>query len=156
MLTLPWLLTTLFILIGGYCSDWLWNKTKSIRYSRTYIIAIGQLISGLCFIPLVYETLSPSYSIFFISFGLAFGIMPISALYSLNSDLALRNAGTSQGIMSACLGIASFLAPAVTGLLTTAEGNYKMAILVIVVLSLSSALMLFGLHMQDESNGKSH
>lgn len=150
MLTLPWLLTTIFIVIGGICSDWLWNKTKCIRYSRTYVIATGQLISGLCLLPLVVGSVSAHMSLLIISLGLAFGIMPIAALYALNSDLALRNAGTSQGIMSSCLGVASFLAPSITGLLTTAEGNYSMAILVIVVLLLGSAMMLFGLHMQDE------
>jgi MFS family permease len=146
-LCIPWTLSTLFILIGGSLSDFIWMKTKNIRYARTYIISFAQFISALFFIPILYlNSFIPV--LICISLGLSFGLFPIAAFYSLNSDLAHQQAGTSQGIMSACLGIASFLAPALTGYFSNLDGNFNTAILLIIILSLSSSIILFSFHMR--------
>lgn len=144
-LTLPWMIATIFILIGGACSDWLWKKTHSINVSRFYLIAAGQMLSAIALLPLL-KTPSIEIIAISISLGLGFGLFPMSAFYSLNSDLAHRQAGTSQGIMSGCLGLASFIAPALTGWLSATHGDFKKAILMIIVLSFSSALLILLAH----------
>lgn len=140
-LTIPWSVATIFILIGGTCSDWLWNKTQNIRVSRFNLIAAGQMLSALALLPLLKN---PSIEIIAISIslGLGFGLFPMSAFYSLNSDLAHQQAGTSQGIMSGCLGLASFIAPSLTGWLAATNGDFNQAILMIIGLSASSSLLI--------------
>ena len=140
-LTLPWFVATIFIWIGGSCSDWLWNKTQSIRVSRFYLIAAGQMLSAIALLPLLQK---PSIEIIAISIslGIGFGLFPMSAFFSLNSDLAQRQAGASQGIMSGCLGLASFIAPSLTGWLAASNGDFNKAILIIIILSLGSSLFI--------------
>jgi ACS family hexuronate transporter-like MFS transporter len=140
-LTVPWLIATIFILIGGAYSDWLWQKTQDIRISRFFVIASGQILSALAFLPLLYSPSLVSTAVS-ISLGLGFGLLPMSAFYSLNSDLAHQQAATSQGIMSGCLGLASFIAPALTGYLAAQHGDFNQAILMIIGLSLSSAVLI--------------
>lgn len=141
LLSLPWLLATLGILLGGRLSDRLWNKTQCIQKSRFNLIIFCQLCCGLAFIPLLY-THSLSWALLSISLGIGFGLMPISAFYAINSDLAIEFAGTSQGLMSSCLGLASFIAPALSGYLIQTQGHFHQAIMVIIGLMLLSSLAL--------------
>jgi sugar phosphate permease len=149
-LMIPWLLSTIFILVGGIFSDYLFKQSQCFRNSRSMVIGIAQLCSAICFIPLLFET-SLTSALIYISLGLSLGLFPISAFYSLNSDLAHHQAGTSQGLMSACLGLASFIAPFVTGYLSTKQGNFNLAFLVIIILSLGSSVIMIALHRPGKS-----
>ena len=144
-LIIPWFMATIFILLGGMYSDFLFKKTLCVRQSRSLVIAVSQLWSAACFIPLLFFP-SSKIALIFISFGLSFGLFPISAFYSLNSDLAHHQAGTSQGLMSACFGIGSFIAPVLTGLFSTKQGNFNLAFLVIIILSAGSSFLMFFFH----------
>lgn len=137
----PWLTATLFILIGGALSDWLWIKTKSIRSSRSHMIWVCQLLSVICFIPVI---LTPSIPIVLIgiSLGVGFGLMPNAAFYAINADLAPDRAGTSQGVMTCAFALSGIIAPALTGWLTTLTGNFSIAIIVMMALTLSSAILI--------------
>lgn len=140
-LVAPWLLATLFILAGGVISDWLWQKTKSIRFSRSHIIWICQLLSVFCFIPLLF-THSIVVTACSITFGVAFGLMPNAAFYAINADLAFDRAGTSLGIMDAAFAIAGILAPLLTGWLAHITGNFEGAILLMMTFTFSSAMLI--------------
>jgi len=152
-LSMPWLVATLFILLGGWCSDYLWQKTKSLRVARSYLISGSQFISAICLLPLIY-----THSLWLIAasiaFGLGFGLFPMAAFYSLNSDLAHERAATSQGMMSGSLGIASFIAPALTGYLSSKQGNFDLAIMIMIALTVSSAFIMLFFHKPqiDESH----
>lgn len=139
ILCIPWLCVTVAILLGGSLSDKIWEKTQCIVKARFNLIIFCNICAGLAFIPLVL-THSLSIAITSISLGLAFGLMPIAPFYAINSDLASEYAGTSQGLMSSCLGIASFIAPALTGYLTQHSGNFNQAIIVIIILLFLAAL----------------
>lgn len=147
-LMIPWLTATLMIILGGSISDWVWVKTQNIRSSRSMLICLSQLLSAVFWIPVV---LSHSFyiSLLFISLGLGFGLLPMSAFYSLNADLVHKQAAKSQGIMSGFLGLASFIAPALTGFLASQYGDFSKAILVLVLLPLLSGLMIFFYHKPD-------
>jgi sugar phosphate permease len=148
-LSLPWLVATLFILLGGWCSDYLWQKTKSLRVARSYLISGSQFISAICLLPLIY-----GHSLWLIeasiAFGLGFGLFPMAAFYSLNSDLAHERAATSQGMMSGSLGIASFIAPALTGYLASNQGHFDLAIRIMIALTVSSAFIMLFFHKPQE------
>lgn len=148
ILCIPWLCVTVAILFGGGLSDKIWEKTQCIVKARFNLIIICNLCAGLCFTPLVFAH-SLSIAITSISLGLAFGLMPIAAFYAINSDLAPEYAGTSQGFMSSCLGIASFIAPALTGHLAQRSGNFNQAIELIISLMFLSAI---GLHLKKNKS----
>jgi len=139
LLCIPWLTATCTILCGGAWSDYLWQKTRDLHASRFHVIMVAQLCSALSFVPLLYSC-SLNVAILSISLGLGFGLMPIAPFYAINSDLALEYAGTSQGFMSSCLGLASFVAPALSGYCVEHFGQFQQAILVMMLLLFSASL----------------
>lgn len=141
LLCIPWFCATLSILLGGSLSDKIWQKTHCIVQARFNLMIICNIACAVSFLPLIL-THSLNIAILSISLGIAFGLMPIAPFYAINSDLAREFAGTSQGLMSSCLGIASFIAPALTGYLSHHDGHFNHAILVIIILMLLSALGL--------------
>ena len=141
--TLPWLLGTLFVIAGGILSDWVWKKTHSIRAARSHQIWICQLLSAGCFIPVIIWGHSLMISLIFISLGIGIGLMPNAAFYALNGDLTPDKAGTSLGIMDAFFALAGIISPVLTGLLSHLTGNFNAAFLLLILLSVISALGVF-------------
>jgi ACS family hexuronate transporter-like MFS transporter len=135
----PWLTASLLILIGGIISDWLWRKTKDIHTARSHIIWICQLVSAACFIPVVY-THSLLIAAIGISLGIGIGLMPNAAFYALNADLAHDRAATSLGIMDCAFALAGIIAPILTGWLASVTGSFSAPIMLMVALTVSSAL----------------
>jgi ACS family hexuronate transporter-like MFS transporter len=139
---IPWALSAVLLWIGGIISDHIWNSTGSIRKSRGHMIWICQLLSALCFVPLLFSP-SLTTSMIMISLGLGIGLMPNAAFYVLNCDLAKDRAGTCQGLMVMFSSGASMSAPILTGWLVNRSGNFNSAFEVLIFSSLTSALVVF-------------
>lgn len=137
----PWLTAAAMVVAGGHLSDYLYNKTGSSRISRSHMIWICQLLSALSFIPVVMSNSLP-VALTGISLGLGFAMMPNACFYTLNNDLAHDRAGTSLGVMGCCFSLATILSPIVTGHLTTITGNFNLAIILLIGLSLASVLTI--------------
>lgn len=139
LLIAPWAVASLFILIGGFLSDWIWKHTKSLRFSRSYLIGISQLLSALFFVPLLFSH-DIRWALFFLSLGTGFAFLPNAPFFALNADLSKQYAGTSQGVMTVFLAFSGILAPFLTGLLTDLTGNFQAAIFLMLSFSIFSAL----------------
>jgi ACS family hexuronate transporter-like MFS transporter len=137
----PWLTATILLVLGGWISDILWRKTRSIRIARSHLIWVCQLLSALCFIPAVVCH-SFTVAMTSITLGVGFGMMPNAAFYAINADLAHDRAGTSLGIMDCAFAAAGILAPLLTGMLSGITGNFSAAISLMIGLTLSSALAI--------------
>lgn len=148
-LVLPWLCATVLLVLGGWISDHLWHKTRHIRTARSHIIWICQIASALCFIPVIL-THSLPVAIAGISLGVGLGLMPNAAFYALNADLARDRAATSLGLMNFSFALSGILAPFITGLLSDLTGNFAGAILLLVILTLTSALGIILFHHPDQ------
>jgi ACS family hexuronate transporter-like MFS transporter len=140
----PWLTSAVLLFMAGRLSDYIWQKTGSLRKARTHMIWICQLISGLCFIPLMFNP-SLEQALLFISLGLGFGMMPNSCFYALNTDLAKDKAATSLGLMDSYLALAGILAPSITGQVSQITGNFSAAFGILIVLTLLAvvAVLIF-------------
>lgn len=141
-LVAPWLMATLLLLAGGILSDHIYQKTQSIRKARSHLIWVCQVLSALCFIPLIFSH-SFIIAILCITLGIGFGMMPNAAFYAINADLARDRAGTSLGITDCAFAAAGILAPFLTGYLSELTGNFSAAIALMVGLTFSSALAIF-------------
>ncbi len=137
----PWVTATVLLLLGGFLSDAIWRKTQSIRLSRSYVIWVSQLLSALCFLPLLFYH-SFTVGLIAISLGLGFGMMPNAAFYALNTDLARDRAATSLGVMDCGFALAGILAPLMTGWLANLTGNFKAAFGCLIILTICSALSI--------------
>lgn len=140
-LIMPWLSATVTIILGGVISDWLMAKTKSIRIARSHLIWICQIISGCCFLPVLFTHTLWVMAVS-ITLGVAFGLMPNAAFYAINTDLAHDKAATSLGVMDCAFALAGILAPLLTGWLADLTGNFSAAILLMILLTFSSAIAI--------------
>lgn len=129
-LTIPWLVSAIFLKAGGVLSDWLYRKTGSSRLARAHVIWSTQLLAAIFFVLLSF-THTLGMSLVFLSLGLGFGMMPQPAFFSTNIDVAKERSGSSQGITSSCLSLAGILAPLLTGWLVDLTGNYQGAFLLL-------------------------
>lgn len=140
-LVAPWTCATVLLVLGGILSDYLWRKTHSIRLSRSHVIWVCQVISAICFLPIIFSH-SLVVAIISISLGVGFGLMPNAAFYAINADLARDRVGTSLGIMDCAFAAAGILAPLITGILSSLTGNYIAAFSLLIGLTLLSALSI--------------
>ena len=137
----PWIVSAAFMITGGWLSDYLWKKTGSLRIARSYLIGFGLLVSGLCFIAVVFSQ-GLAWDLFWISLGLGTAFVLHPPIYTLNADLFGPYAGVAQGITSASFALAGILSPSITGKLTELTGNFQTVFFIIIGLSLSTALMI--------------
>ncbi|MFN8769410.1 MAG: MFS transporter [Neisseriaceae bacterium] len=147
-LTIPWITAGVFLIGGGVLTDWLLQKTKSLRISRSHLIWVCQLLAAVCFF-LVVSMNSFLISIVFLSLGIGFNNMPSSVMGIINADLDPNNASTSNAIMNFTFGIASIVSPIVNGFLTTWTGNFNVAILLMILLVVASVLGIVFFHRPD-------
>lgn len=147
-LTIPWLVGALFMKAGGILSDYLYRKTHSSRIARSHLIWMSQLLAAVCFVALSF-TNTLGLSIFFLSLGLGFGLMPQPAFFSINIDVAKERAGSAQGITSSCLSLGGIIAPLATGWLIDLTGNYQGAFLLLAGLTALSVLTVILFHHPD-------
>jgi MFS transporter, ACS family, hexuronate transporter len=148
-LTIPWLVGALFLKLGGILSDYLHKKTGRNRLARSHIIWGSQLLAAISFVILSFtDTLG--LSILFLSLGIGFGMMPQSAFFSVNIDVAKERAGSAQGITSGCLSLAGIIAPMITGWLVEITGDFQAAFLLLAGLSLISVLTVIIFHHPDK------
>jgi sugar phosphate permease len=149
----PWLTSAILLFLAGHISDWLWLKTGSMRTARTHMIWVCQLLSALCFLPLMFNP-NLETCIIMISLGLGFGLMPNSCFYALNTDLAKDKAATSLGLMDCYLALAGILAPWFTGQIAQNTGNFKAAFGILIGFTLLSVVAVLIFQRPDQERQK--
>lgn len=147
-LTIPWLVGTIFLKLGGVISDYLYVKTEKSRIARSHLIWISQLLAAISFVLLGFTT-SLTSSIVLLSLGLGFGLMPQPAFFSVNIDVAKERAGSAQGITSGYLSLAGVIAPTITGFLIDLTGSYQAAFLLLGVMTGLAVLSVILFHHPD-------
>jgi len=139
----PWICSACLLLFGGWLSDRLMKKTKSLRISRTYVIALSLLLSGLSFLPIIVST-TLAVDIFWMSLGLGIAYILNAPMYAFLADLYGPYSGTAQGVLSSFLALGGIISPSLTGWLTMVTGNFRIAFFFLAALSIIASLaMLF-------------
>ncbi len=140
LVMLPWIVSAIFIVLGGYISDQLKKRTESIRISRVLFIGTGLLISGICFFIMAF-TKQLEIVMLLLCLGLGFAFFVNSPIFSLNSDLFKGHAGTAQGIVNTFFAFSGIIAPSVTGWTVQAFGSFKVAIILTALLPMIAFLI---------------
>jgi MFS transporter, ACS family, aldohexuronate transporter len=142
---IPWVVAALMLYVTGYISDIILRRTGNLRYARSYLIWISQLLAAMCVIPIIFTT-SLSAEILFITLAVGFSMSANASYYVINVDIAKERAGTSLGIMDTGFAISGAIAPVLTGYLINLTGNYNIAFWILALLGLSSVLVVFCFH----------
>ncbi len=137
----PWICAAIFMLVGGWLSDYLWKKTSSLRIARSTLIGSGLLMSGLCLIPIIYSQ-GLVWDLAWLSLALGFASALHPPIYTLNADLFGPYAGMAQGVLSCYFAISGIVAPTVTGWILQSTGSFQNAFLIVAALSVSTSVMI--------------
>lgn len=146
----PWLTAAILLALAGFISDYLWKKTGSMRVARSHMIWICQLVSGLCFIPVLFLGDNLNLCLLMISLGIGFGLMPNACFYALNCDLAKDRAATSLGLMDSFFALAGILAPALTGWLSDITHSFNAAFGLLIFFTLTSVVAVLVFQRPDK------
>jgi MFS family permease len=137
----PWICSAGFMLLGGWLSDYLWKRTGSLRISRSYLMGMSMIISGLCFLPIPFSN-SLTLDLIWMSLGLGLAFILMAPLYALNADMFPAFSGVVQGISSSYFAVAGILSPSITGWITQYTGNFHAAFYLVTGLSVSTSLIV--------------
>lgn len=147
---LPWLLAAALLWGFGYLSDFLLQRTGSLRIARSHPIWISQLLTALCILPVIYAH-SFGVAFAFITLAVGLSMSTNSAYYAINVDVARERSGTALGVMDALFALAGYLAPTVTGWLVGGSGSFNTPFWLMFGLALSSVLIVILFHHPDKS-----
>lgn len=147
---LPWALAAILLWLAGYLSDNILRKTNKLRWARSHLIWVSQLIAALSIVPIIL-THNIHVAIIFISLAVGFSMSANSAYYATNVDIAKERAGSALGVMDTAFAIAGFLAPVITGWIVTTTGSFKSAFILMGALALSSVVLVLIWHRPDSA-----
>lgn len=142
MITLPWAVAAIAVVLGGWFSDWLKKKTGCLWISRALVIGSGLFLAGISF-SLIAFTTHVNLALIFVLLGLGFAFFTNAPIFSINADLFPKRAGTAQGIITLLFAIAGIVAPALTGIIVQVTHLFEGAFFIIGFLSLLSLLVTF-------------
>lgn len=132
---LPWLMSFLGNILGGFLSDGLikrgWNSIKA----RKTVLAIGMLFP-LMLIPTIYVE-STTMAIVYISIAIGGEGLAAGILWATVSDVAPKGAeGKVAGLQNFVGNLAGWIAPVATGILVSKLNNFDIALIIPVCICL--------------------
>ncbi|MGH7997523.1 MAG: MFS transporter [Opitutaceae bacterium] len=145
---LPWALAAALLYAVSHLSDRVLRATGSLRRSRSYPIAVSQLLGGLCVLPLLARP-SAGAALAAISLAVGLNMSANAAFYAVNVDIIRSRSGTALGIMDFFFAVAGLGASAVTGAIVQATGSFRGAFLLVFVLNLTSVAGVLLFHHPD-------
>ncbi|MCH2133014.1 MAG: MFS transporter [Phycisphaerales bacterium] len=142
---LPWAIAIVLMPVAGWLSDVIMRKTGRTRLARVHVIWICQLVSVLCFIPVIFMS-SVIAAVIFVSIAIGFSMAPNSPYYSICADLFPSRTGVATGIIVTFFSASGIVCPLLTGWLAEAFGGFggAFAALCIVVVTSVLGLLFFG------------
>ena len=145
VMMIPWGVASICIVLGGWLSDWLFDKTQNERLAHVHLFWGALLVSAISFIPiLLWHNVYLAITCLTVAIG--FLMMTNSMFYAICNDVTYQYAGTATGIVITFFSFSGFISPLITGALTDLTGNFSGAIIALVVVTLAAviSLVLFG------------
>jgi len=100
--------------VGGYVSDWLYRRTRSLQVARRNLIIVGMLGAFAFLVPVVR---SHDLTVVAICLSAAcfFSELVVAPIWAVPMDIAPRYAGSASGMMNFGFGVAGIVSPVVFG-----------------------------------------
>jgi sugar phosphate permease len=139
---IPWIGSCITVVLGGRFSDWLLQRTGSLKVARSWFAAAILLLTTLCFISIPF-TSSAAVVISLMTLGNALNSLPNSVYWANVIDTSPPSrTGMFSGITHFLANIASVAAPTVTGYVSAAYGYSAMFVVTAVVTGVGTLAML--------------
>ncbi|ELM1664499.1 MFS transporter [Klebsiella oxytoca] len=125
----PFLAAAIGIFFGGWVSDKILKKTRSVNISRKLPIISGLLLSS-CII--IANWVDSNTAVIIIMSIALFGQGMVGLGWTLISDIAPKNmGGLTGGIFNFCANMASIITPLIIGVIISMTGNFFYALIYI-------------------------
>jgi len=133
--------------LGGLVTDRIFERTRSLKHARSWMVSGCMLMTLLVLIPLMF-THNVYLSMACLSAGFFFAEMTIGPMWAIPMDIAPACSGTASGMMNTGSALAAIISPVLAGFLIDRFGSWGLPFLG------SMALMAVGvvlaLRMQPE------
>ena len=129
---------------GGTVSDIILRRTGDIVFARRSVIVAGFVGAGLFLVPVI---LVHNVAVAAVSLSLAFFFaeMIVAPIWAVPMDIAPRYAGTAAGMMNFGSAFAGIVSPPFFGSMLDLTGTWTIALIAIVAVLGSGALLTFSL-----------
>ncbi|MEM5385906.1 MFS transporter [Paraburkholderia phymatum] len=138
---LPWISMTIGALLSGPVSDFVYRRTRNLRWARSYLagaclIATGALIS-------LSLVLSDTHAIVaLISTASLINFIANPVFFAIPVDACPEHGGAASSLTTGIGSTAGILAPLITGFIVNATGTFYMAFALVSVLPIIFGLLL--------------
>jgi ACS family glucarate transporter-like MFS transporter len=137
---MPWVLGIGAFWFGGWVTDWLSNRSGSLKVGRCVVGAIGLLGSAMMLIA-VARTGDRILAAVFLSLALVCQLMTGSVAFAVCLDVGRRNAGVISGVMNMVGNLGGTIAPVVVGYVLDKWGSWTIPFYVTAILLGVSVVM---------------
>ncbi len=140
ILTIPWISALVFLILGGWLSDYLYKKTNSLRISRSYPMCIGYFLSSICYF-LLLGIPNLQFQVLLFSLGLGLAYFSVAPLFLLNIDLYPKHSSAAIGVFISFGAVAQLLSPALIGIFLERSGNFSSSLFLIGIIALMGSII---------------
>lgn len=156
--TIPWLVGSIGLFLSGWISDYIYQKTNKLMFSRKVVLVGGLLASAVC-IALTGLVATAASAVTLMALGIFFMYITGAVYWAIISDnVTGEKVGGASGFVHALSNISGIIAPSLTGFIVQFTGAFTTAFFLAGALALVGAVgvMVFvkPLAMKSEQVGR--
>ena len=111
--------------LGGVVTDRLFERTRSLRRARSWMVSICMLLTLLSLVPLMFVH-NLYVSMVCLAGGFFFAEMTIGPMWAIPMDIAPQYSGTASGMMNTGSALAAIISPVFSGFLIDTFGSWEL------------------------------
>jgi ACS family glucarate transporter-like MFS transporter len=134
--------------LGGIVTDKIFERTRSLKRARSWMVSICMFFTLLALIPLMF-THDLYVSLACLAAGFFFAEMTIGPMWAIPMDIASEYSGTASGMMNTGSALAAIISPVLSGFLIDRFGSWELPFAGSMVLMAIGVVL--ALRMQPES-----
>ena len=134
--------------LGGIVTDKIFERTRSLKRARSWMVSICMFFTLLALIPLMF-THDLYVSLACLAAGFFFAEMTIGPMWAIPMDIASEYSGTASGMMNTGSALAAIISPVLSGFLIDRFGSWELPFAGSIVLMAIGVVL--ALRMQPES-----
>src|SRR5579864_6966 len=134
--------------LGGLVTDRIFERTRSLKRARSWMVSVCMLLALLSLVPLMF-THDVYLSMICLSGGFFFSEMTIGPMWAIPMDIAPAYSGTASGMMNTGSALAAIISPVLAGFLIDRFGSWELPF--VGSMALMAVGVVLALRMQPEN-----
>lgn len=139
--SLPWIFMTIGALLSGPISDFVFKKTSSLRWGRSYLAGICLVLTGLIISMTLFVT-NTYLIVILISIASLINFTANPIFFAIPIDACPEKSGAASSLTTGIGSLAGILAPLLTGFIVNATGTFYFAFMLVSVLPIIFGVLL--------------